>query len=203
MCLQIERSENSAPILWNLVIFPRSLVGKESAWKAGVPGSIPGSGRSLGEGNGNPLQYSCLENSMDRGAWQATVHGVARVGHNWATKPPTCEIQPQTHYLDLIKREHQTNPNWKSFGKMTSLELLFFFKVKVMKVRKKLRSSSRIKETQKIWQPRASQEGSFGQRGHLWDHGRKDTQESFALVSYTYIHFKLFRRAKKKKKLHI
>ena len=40
-------------------------------------GSIPGSGRSPGEGNGNPLQYSCLENPIDRGAWQATVHGVA------------------------------------------------------------------------------------------------------------------------------
>ena len=42
----------------------------------------------LEEGNGNPLQYSCLENPMDREAWQATVHGVARVGHNLATKPP-------------------------------------------------------------------------------------------------------------------
>ena len=41
-------------------------------------GSIPGLGRSLGEGNGYPLQYSCLENSMDRGAWQATVHGVTK-----------------------------------------------------------------------------------------------------------------------------
>ena len=40
--------------------------------------SIPGSGRSPGEGNGNPLQYSCLENAMDRGTWQATVHGVAK-----------------------------------------------------------------------------------------------------------------------------
>jgi len=44
----------------------------------GNPGSIPGSGRSPGEGNDNPLQYSCLENPMDRGAWQATVHGVAK-----------------------------------------------------------------------------------------------------------------------------
>ena len=43
--------------------------GKASACNAGVPGLIPGSGRSPGEGNGNPLQYSCLENSMDRGAW--------------------------------------------------------------------------------------------------------------------------------------
>jgi len=46
----------------------------------GDVGSIPGSGRSLGEGNGNPLQYSCLENPMDRGAWQATVHRVAKSG---------------------------------------------------------------------------------------------------------------------------
>ena len=51
--------------------------GKESACKAGDSGSIPVSGRSSGEGNGNPLQYSCLENSMDRGAWQAKVHRVA------------------------------------------------------------------------------------------------------------------------------
>ena len=49
-----------------------------SASNAGDPGSIPGSGRSPGEGNGNPLQYSCLENPLDRGAWQATVHGVAK-----------------------------------------------------------------------------------------------------------------------------
>ena len=51
---------------------------KESTCHMGDPGSIPGLGRSPGKGNGNPLQYSCLENSMDRGAWQATVHGVAR-----------------------------------------------------------------------------------------------------------------------------
>ena len=50
--------------------------GRESACNAGDPGSIPGSGKSPGEGNGNPPQYSCLENSMDRGAWWATVHGV-------------------------------------------------------------------------------------------------------------------------------
>ena len=49
-----------------------------SAYKAGDPGSIPGLGRSPGEGNGNPLQYSCPENPMDGGAWEATVHGVAK-----------------------------------------------------------------------------------------------------------------------------
>ena len=51
---------------------------KESARNVGDLGSIPGSGRSPGEGNGNPLQYSCLENPMDGGAWWATVHGVAK-----------------------------------------------------------------------------------------------------------------------------
>ena len=52
--------------------------GKASAHNAGDPGSIPGSGRSPGEGNGNPLQHSCLENSMDGGAWWGTVHGVTK-----------------------------------------------------------------------------------------------------------------------------
>ena len=52
--------------------FPHSSVGKEFACNAGDLGSIPGLGGSLGEGNGNPFQYSCLENPMDRGAWQAT-----------------------------------------------------------------------------------------------------------------------------------
>ena len=50
---------------------------KASAYKVGDPGSIPGSGRASGEGNGNPLQYCCLEISTDEGAWWATVHGVS------------------------------------------------------------------------------------------------------------------------------
>ena len=52
--------------------------GNENACSAGDLSSIPGSGRSPGEGQGNPVQYSCLENSMDRGAWWATVHGAAK-----------------------------------------------------------------------------------------------------------------------------
>ena len=59
---------------------------KESAGNAGVLGSIPESGRSPGEGNGNPLQYSRLGNPMDRGAWRTIVLGVTRVGYNLATK---------------------------------------------------------------------------------------------------------------------
>ena len=54
---------------------------------AGDMGSIPGLERAPGEGNGNPLQYACLENPKDREAWWATVHGVTRVGHDSVTKP--------------------------------------------------------------------------------------------------------------------
>ena len=57
--------------------FPGGSDSKASVYNAGDPDSSPGLGRSPGEGNGNPLQYSCLENSMDRGAFQATVHEVA------------------------------------------------------------------------------------------------------------------------------
>ena len=70
--------------LSNFVIafLPRSFSGgsdsKVSAYNAGDPCSIPGSGRCPGEGNGNQLQYSCLENPIDRGAWLATVHGVGK-----------------------------------------------------------------------------------------------------------------------------
>ena len=58
--------------------FPGGLDSKESACNVGDPGSIPGSRRSPGEGNGNPFQYFCLEDSIDRGAWQVTVHGVTK-----------------------------------------------------------------------------------------------------------------------------
>ena len=58
--------------------FPGGSDGKASVFNAGDLGSIPGSGRSAGEGNGNPLQYFCLKNPMDRGAWKAIVHGVTK-----------------------------------------------------------------------------------------------------------------------------
>ena len=57
-----------------MVDFPGGSDGKASAYNVGDRASIPGSGRSLGEGNGNPLQYSCLGNSRDKGTWLATVH---------------------------------------------------------------------------------------------------------------------------------
>ena len=62
----------------SLVGFPCGLDGKEPAYKAGDAGSIPGSGRSPGEANGYLLHHSCLENPMDRRAWRATAHGIAK-----------------------------------------------------------------------------------------------------------------------------
>ena len=67
---------------WSCVGFPGGSVVNNMPASAGDAGSIPGSGRSPGEGNGTPLQDSCLENPMDRGAWWATVRGVKRVGHD-------------------------------------------------------------------------------------------------------------------------
>ena len=76
---------------------------KESTCNAGDPGSIPGLGRSHGEENSNPLQYSCLENSRDRGAWQAIVHGVTKSWtwlSNW-TRTRHC-IKYITYITSLI-----------------------------------------------------------------------------------------------------
>ena len=70
-------------------VFPGSSVGKESAYSARGQGLIPTSGRSPGGGHGNPLQYSCLETPMDGEAWQATVHGVTRVGHDFSDQTTT------------------------------------------------------------------------------------------------------------------
>ena len=67
--------------------FPGGSDGKESTCNARDPGLIPGSRRSPVEGNGNPLQYSCLENPMDRGAWQAIVHGVTKSGTRSVMSP--------------------------------------------------------------------------------------------------------------------
>ena len=80
--------------------FPGGSVVKSPLANAGDVGSIPGSGRSPGKGNGNPLQYSCLGNPMDRGAWRATVHQVTRVSHGLVAKPP-----PLDHHRAIQKRK--------------------------------------------------------------------------------------------------
>ena len=71
-------TENYKTLMKEIGGFPGGSEVKASTWNAGDPGSIPGSGRSPGEGNGNPLHYSCLENPMEGGAWLATVHGVEK-----------------------------------------------------------------------------------------------------------------------------
>ena len=68
--------------------FPGNLVGEESACNAGDLGLIPGLGRYSGGGYGNPLQYFCLGNPMDGSLPGSSVHGIARIAHNSATKPP-------------------------------------------------------------------------------------------------------------------
>ena len=78
----LARSHQLFGYSYDLNSFPGGAEVKESACNVGDLGSIPGSGRSPGEGNGNSLQYSCLENPVDGGAWWATVHGSQRVGHD-------------------------------------------------------------------------------------------------------------------------
>ena len=86
----LQAFKTSGNLAVSLFIVPKSsLKWSQSACNAGDLGLIPRLGRSPGEGNGNPLQYSYLENPMGRGAWQSTVHGVIRVGHDLVTKPPS------------------------------------------------------------------------------------------------------------------
>ena len=84
-------------IVYFILGFPGGSDSKESTCNVGDLGSIPGSGRSPGEGNGNPLQYSCLRNPMDRGARWATVHGVAKSRTRLTTEHTraVCSIEGQ------------------------------------------------------------------------------------------------------------
>ena len=94
-CIRVLQRNNQQEMIQRYIDIRlrHSSVGKESACNAEDSGSFAGSGRSPGEGNGNLLQYSCLKNPMNRGAWQATVHGVTRVRHNLVTKPPPPQKQ--------------------------------------------------------------------------------------------------------------
>ena len=91
------------PSPWKVIPKVHGSEGKESACKAGDLGSIPGWGRSPGEGNGYPLQYSCLGNSMDRGTWWATIHGITRVGHDWVTNTQSAERTSNGHILESLQ----------------------------------------------------------------------------------------------------
>ena len=101
--------------------FPGGSGGKASVYNAGDPGSIPGSGRSPGEGNGNPLQYSCLENPMDRAAWSATVHGVAKSRTRLSDFPFTFHF----HALEKEMATHSSVLAWRIPGTGEPGGLLF------------------------------------------------------------------------------
>ena len=110
--------------------FPGGSDGKESAWNAGDLGSIHGLRRSAGEGNGYPLQYSCLENPMDRGAWWATVHGVTKSrtwlssreqklmeilpnsGRSWGC---ALRFTPHSHWTNTMKKRFLSNNVQREF----------------------------------------------------------------------------------------
>ena len=95
--------------------FPAGSNGKESARNVGNMGLIPGLGRSPGEGHGNPPQYSCPENPMDRGAWWATVH---EVGHDWTTMHSTAQkhnIVKQPYFNKIHLKDKNSSPS-KNFA---------------------------------------------------------------------------------------
>ena len=89
---------------------PWWLRGKDSAWNAGDTGAIPGPGRSPGEGSGNPLQYSCLENSMNRGDWWVTVHGVAKEPDT--TYRQTTEVAASECCVSVCRTAGRVSPLW-------------------------------------------------------------------------------------------
>ena len=123
MCIQLLSHVQLFVIRWTVYInthmtFPGGSVVKESTCQCRRHGFDPWLGRSPGEENGNPLQYSCLGNSMDREAWQATVHGSSkRVGHNWTANTSTFshthrttifQVYTHTHiYIDISPHIHK------------------------------------------------------------------------------------------------
>ena len=114
--------------------FPDGSDDKETAaCNAGDPDSIPGSGRSLGEGNGSPLQYSCMENSMDRGAWQAIVQ--------WGCKEPDMTEQLHFHFL------------FTTYMQSTSREMLGWMKHKLeSRLPGEISITSDMQMTPPLWQ---------------------------------------------------
>ena len=111
------RAQTWTPNWGSLGGFPCSSGGKESACNAGDLGSIPGSGRSPGGGNGNPLQYSCLENPMDRGTWQTVIHGV--------TKSWTRLSDYTTTAAAFLLRDARLTPGTKWFRGANRCSVLF------------------------------------------------------------------------------
>ena len=105
----------------SLLGFPHSSVGKESAGNAADTGLIPVLWRPAEEGHGNPLLYSCLEKSMDRGAWRATVMELQRVRHGWVSEHGTFYSNQQVYNLmqmKIRKKTHKKNPSSSCVSKL-------------------------------------------------------------------------------------
>ena len=116
------------------LIFPGGSDGEESACNAADPGLIPGSGRSPGEGNGNLLQYSFLENPMNRGAWWATVHGVTKSQTCLSDYAHTCtHTHTHTHstgsrqQADHFPKEALGSPEWALISTFQSIILILWW----------------------------------------------------------------------------
>ena len=101
--LPLEIYKLSKIIKTSTLYFPHGSDSKESAYNVGDQGSVPGSGRSPGEENGTPLQYSCLENSMDGGAWWATAHSVAK---------SQTRLSDFTYLLTLYLKPREEGSGW-------------------------------------------------------------------------------------------
>ena len=114
-------------IYWSIKVyyqvFPGGSVGKESACNVVDSGSIPGSGKSPGEGNINSLQYSCLENCMDRGAWWATVHGVTEFDR---TEQLTLSLSSQYNLFTKLYQFHMYSKVNHLFIQIYPLFFFFF-----------------------------------------------------------------------------
>ena len=118
--------------------FPGGSDGKASAYNAGDLGSIPGSGRSPGKGNGNPLQYSCLENSVDGGAWQATVHGVAK---------------NRTRLSDFTFTETHTTESFCCTAEINTLEINYTLNLKMTHIYLSMKQKHSQTERTDLWLP--------------------------------------------------
>ena len=110
--------------------FPGVSDGKECACNAGDPDSMPGSVRSPREGTGNPLQYSCLENPMDRGGWWATGHGVTKGRHYWTTNTFTSHEMPIAYItLGALKKKRSFSSTIRKKTRLPTLSEYILFEI--------------------------------------------------------------------------
>ena len=147
--------------------FPLSSAGTESACNIGDIGLIPGLGRAHGEGNGNPLQCSCLENPMDRGAWKATVPGLQELDS--ATKqPPRCLKQEQNKKNCTSLHLFTRIPIWWIENKIFCLQSLSKGRQRDENIFISARSYHIAQETllNVMWQPGWA--GSLGENGYMY-----------------------------------